>query len=116
MRDGGPISVFDHLLGGNLASMFSVAGDFYAQAGFIGAVDVGAAVTGIQGSHSHFAVVEQRRLGDRVTFADGLGQQEHRRTERVLASDLQEHPHEVADSLLRDLYDVLVGMNFTPFD
>jgi len=115
VRNDGPISVYDHLLGGNLAAFFSVAGDFYAQAGYIGAVDVGAAVTGIQGSHSHFVVVEQRQLGERVTFADGIDQQEHRRTDRVLASDLRERPHEVAENLLRDLFDVLVGMNFTPF-
>jgi hypothetical protein len=115
VRNDGPISIFDHLLGGNLASMFSVAGDFYAQAGFIGVVDVGAAVTGIQGSHSHF-VVHQAGTGERIVFAEGLDQQEHRRTERVLASDLQERPHEVAEGLLRDLFDALAGMRFTPFD
>lgn len=115
VRNHGPISIFDSLLGGNLAGLFAVAGDFYAQAGYIGAVDVGVAVTGIRGSHSHFAVVEQRQMADRVTFADGLDQEEHRRTERVLASDLQERPHEVAEELLRDLFDALVGMRFTPY-
>jgi hypothetical protein len=72
-------------------------------------------VTGIRGSHSHFVVVEQRHMGERVTFAEGIDQEEHRRTERVLASDLQERPHEVAEELLRDLFDALAGMNFTPY-
>lgn len=115
VRNDGPISIFDHLLAGNLASLFSVAGAFYAQAGYIGAVEVGAAVTDLHGAHSHFVVVEQRHVGERVTFAEGLDQDEHRRTERVLAADLQERPQEVAEGLLRDLFDALVGMHFDPF-
>ena len=115
VRDDGPRSILDHLLGGNLASFFSVTGEFYAQAGYIGAVDVGLAITGLRGSHSHFVVVEQNRMGERVTFEDGIDQNEHRRTDRVLAADLQEHPHQVAETLLRDLFDTLVSTGFSPF-
>lgn len=115
VREEGPRSIFDHLLGGNLAGFFSVAGEFYAQAGYIGAVDVGGAVTGLRGAHSHFVVVEQHHMGGRVTPEEGLDQNEHRRTERVLATDIQEHPHHIAERLLRDLFDALVGTGFTPY-
>ncbi len=115
VRDDGPRSIFDHLLGGNLAGFFSVIGEFYAQARYIGAVDVGAAVIGLRGAHSHFVVVEQHHLGGRVTPEEGLDQNEHRRTERALAADLQEHPHRISERLLRDLFDALAGTGFTPY-
>jgi hypothetical protein len=102
-NDDRPVSIYDYLLGGNLAAFFAVAGAFYSQADYIGAVDVGAAVTGIHRAHSHFRVVEQQHMGDRVTGAEGIDQHEHRRTERVLAPALHERPHEITDGLLRDL-------------
>jgi hypothetical protein len=114
VRQNGPTSIFEHLVAGNLAGFFAVVGEFYDQAGYIGAVDVGVAVTGLRGSHSDF-VIKQRRMQERVTFAEGIDQDQHRRTERVLATDLHDRPHEIAESLLRDLFDALVEMHFTPY-
>jgi hypothetical protein len=114
VREGGPVSIYENVLAGNLAGFLSAAGTFYAEAGYIGAVDVGLAVTGLRWAHSHF-VIAGDRMEERVEPRDGIDQADHRRTERLLASDLQERPHEVAEELLRDLFDALVGMRFTPF-
>jgi hypothetical protein len=113
-REGGPVLLSEYNLGGNLASFFSVAGEFYEQAGYTGDVDVGAAVTGIRGAHSMIEI-EQRGVQALVTHAEGIQQDDHRRVTQVSAVELRERPETVAMTLLRDLFDVLMGMDFELF-
>src|SRR5262249_7441049 len=59
VRDGGPVSIYENILAGNLAGFLSVAGTFYVEAGYNGAVDVGVAVTGLRWAHSYFLISGQ---------------------------------------------------------
>lgn len=104
----GELVLFEEIVAGNLASFLSLHGAFYENAGYNGPVDVGVAVTGIEGASS-----AQRR--SRHTFEYGAyGAPTYTRTARVSAQELLE-AETVAGRLLRRLLDASAWPGYNPF-
>ena len=74
------------VLAGNLASFFGAMGALYATAGYLGPVDVGMAVLGIEGA------VRTLQGWEETGFTGPVP----RRTDRVLADELKDRPKTVS--------------------
>jgi len=110
-RANGAVALWDGLLAGNVANALSAAGAFYRQARFVGAVDLGVAVTGLRGA------IARSQRGEEINLAradEGYPHAEFRSTDRVSAASLADEPHVVADRLLRRLLDALVAQHYEP--
>jgi hypothetical protein len=94
------------ILAGNLASFLAAMGALYDAAGYSGYVDVGVAVTGIQG------VVSFDR---RPWFDTPFSGSSSRRTARVSSAELRDEPQEVTLKLVGRLLEALRGPSYTPF-
>jgi hypothetical protein len=97
----------DSILPGNLASFLAAMGAFYEAAGYVGHVDVGMAIKGIEGA----APYTRPFWGDN-TFS-GLPP---RRTTRVPAAELLENARGLTLLLVGRLLAVTRDPSFTPFD
>jgi hypothetical protein len=91
-----------------LAQFMALAGALYKAGGLYGAVDVGMAVTGIEGA------VSAHSLGDRFLAGTPYGEDCARRTERCDARDLQEDPQSVSRRLLARLFSASLGRDLDP--
>jgi hypothetical protein len=106
-NSAGTLGIFETIIAGNFASFLSVMGRFYREAGYQGQVDLGLAVTGIEGGISasnppaDFEGREYRALG-------------YTRTDRVPAPELGE-PVQIARVMLRHLVAATAGEGFDPF-
>jgi hypothetical protein len=101
--------IIEHVIAGNFESLLAVMGALYAAAGYHGQVDVGLAVTGIEGAGS--ALRSQNWMAGDFTH----GAAEFRRTARVAAAELQA-AHVVAHDRLRDFYEARSGIEgYNPF-
>jgi hypothetical protein len=99
--------MFDTILAGNLASFFAAMGAFYEAAGYVGHVDVGMALTGIEGSMPY----GPHQWGDNAYSGPAP-----QRTARVTAAELRDDPKGVALSLIRRFLDAARGSSYTPFE
>jgi hypothetical protein len=93
-----------------LAQFLGLAGALYQAADFHGQVDVGMAVTGIQGAISAHSV------GDRFFQASPYGEQDATRTERCDARELRDQPRAVSLRLLSRLLRASFGSAFDPLE
>jgi hypothetical protein len=91
-----------------LAQFMALAGALYEAGGLYGPVDVGMAVTGIEGA------VSAHSLGDRFFAGSPYGEDSARRTERCDARDLRERPQAVSQRLLARLFSASFGRDFDP--
>jgi hypothetical protein len=101
------LTLFETILAGNLASFFAAMGAFYEAADYVGHVNVGVAVTGIEGA----APYGLHQWGD-IKFS-GPGP---RRTARVSAAELRDYAKAITLSLIRRLLDATRGTAYTPFE
>jgi hypothetical protein len=102
----GDFIIFDAIVAGNLASFFAAMGALYEAAGYTGLIDVGMAVTGIEGA----APLGEHYWGD--TKFSGPAP---RRTSRVSAAELRDDAKGVTLSLIRRFLDATRGPSYTPF-
>lgn len=100
--------LFDGIIAGNLTAFLSVAGTLYETARYSGPVDVGVALTGIEGATSHLLYFQ---------YAGGaeFARPEYRETTRVLAAVLVRDPTAVARRLLERFFRVALRGRFDPF-
>jgi hypothetical protein len=101
--DGSSPFIIEIVIAGNVEAFFAVMGKLYEAAGYFGHVDVGVAVTGIQGASSerrnrNFGLRDFHYSSDAFT-----------RTERVAAGELAE-PSVVTHRLLRNFYEATTGI------
>lgn len=104
----GEMVIFEQIIAGNLASFFSALGAFYDAAGYHGSVDIGVAVTGIQGGTS--AHRRQALTFDPTPFEA----EAYTRTARIVAKDLH-RPEDLAGRLLKRLMEAVAGEGYDPF-
>jgi hypothetical protein len=95
------------ILAGNLASFFAAMGALYDAAGYVGHVDVGAAVTDIEGAAPH---------GLHCSGDNTFSGPPPRRTSRVSAAELRDNPTGVTLSLIGRLLHATRGSSYTPFE
>lgn len=109
----GQLAIFEVIIAGNFAAFLGVMGALYRAAGYHGHVDLGLAVTGIQGGYSLARVA-----GQQIVFLDHLPAftaASYPRTERVASAELDQ-PEEVARRMLRHLFDATTEQEgFDPF-
>jgi hypothetical protein len=105
--DTGQFVFFDAILAGNLASFFAAMGAFYDAADYVGHVDVGVAVTGIEGA----VAFGLHHWGDQAFSGPIPG-----RTTRLSAAELREDAKAVTLSLIRRLLEAVRGQSYNPFD
>lgn len=109
--DARRLIVFESIIAGNLASFLALMGSLYRDAGYLGPIDLGVAVIGLQGAHS------SRLLAGHGFFMDSHAYlaDEYRRTARVNAAELDD-PERVAMQLVGRLVQATDGReNFDPF-
>lgn len=109
--DRGGSSVFvllERAIALNLAQFLGLVGGLYAAAEFFGPVDVGMAVTGIEGA------ISAHSLGDLRFPGSPYGEYSAMRTARTDARNLHEVPKEVAISLADRLFSASAGYMFDP--
>jgi hypothetical protein len=99
--------LFETILAGNLASFFAAMGAFFESAGYVGHVDVGVAVIGIEGS----APYGLHTWGDNQFSGPAP-----RRTARVSAAELRDDAEGVTLSLIRRLLEATRGASYSPFE
>jgi hypothetical protein len=99
--------MFDTILAGNLASFFGAIGSFFEAAAYVGHVDVGMALTGIEGSMPYGL----HQWGDNAYSGPAP-----ERTARVTAAELRDDPKGVTMSLIRRFLDATRGTSYVPFD
>jgi hypothetical protein len=102
--------LFESVIACNLAEFLAAMGGIYDRAGYFGYVDVGVAVLNIEGAHSSL-LGEEGLTFNPITYKAA----DHRRTERVGASELHGAPQEVARRLLSRLFEAMAGDAVDPF-
>jgi len=108
-NDGPEPILMEVVVAGNLAAFLALMGEYYDSASYVGMVDVGAAVTGIQGArslHRWNGGGFDRGQYDAPTFS---------RTARVPATRLRNESEVVTMVLIRDLMDASAGDGYNPF-
>jgi hypothetical protein len=101
--------IIEVVIAGNLEAFFALMSVFYEAAGYHGHVDVGVAITGLQGTVSYKA--GRYGHGTSVPYSAPT----FTRTERIAAVQLEE-PDEVAHGLLRHFYEATSGIDgYNPF-
>jgi hypothetical protein len=99
--------LFETILAGSLASFFGAMGALYEEAAYVGNVDVGMSVTGIEGA----APFGLHQWGDNK-FSGPLP----RRTSRVSAAELRDDAKGVSLSLIQRFLDAVRGTSWSPFE
>ena len=106
MHDSDKRIMFDTMLAGNLASFFAAMGAFYEEAGYVGHVDVGMALTNLEGSMPYGL----HHWGD-----NRYSGPPPQKTARVTVAELRDDPKGVAMTLIRRFLDATRGTSYTPF-
>jgi hypothetical protein len=101
--------LIEQLIAGNLGSFLSIMGELYERAGYRGPVDIGVAITGIEGAQSYLIVALH---GYSVRTYDAEG---YYSTARVSAGEL-EGGTSVARKLVQRLVDASVGEGIDPLE
>lgn len=94
--------LFEIVIAGNVETFLAVMGALYDAAGYHGAVDVGLAITGVQGAHS------ERR--ERSFGGPPYPVSNYTRTIRVAAAQLRD-AGEIAQGLLRHFFEATTGID-----
>jgi hypothetical protein len=106
----GQYVIFEILVAGNTASFFAAMAAVYSAAGYHGHVDVGVAVTGIEGAASYHRIESHAFSSDFRYSAPAFT-----RTARIAAAELQD-AEGVTRSLLRHFYEASSGIDgYDPF-
>jgi hypothetical protein len=100
--------LFDGIIAGNLTAFLAVAGTLYEAASYSGPVDLGVALTGIEGATSHLLYFQ---YACEVEFA----RPEYRATTRVPIAEIVRDPTSVARRLLDRFFRVALRGRFDPF-
>jgi hypothetical protein len=103
----GALVLFEQIVAGNLSSFFALMGELYAADGYVGPVDLGIALTGIENARSLFAV---QNLFDN----SGYPVDAYTTTARVDAHALNE-PRPFVQETLSRFFDALIGPGYDPF-
>jgi hypothetical protein len=109
--NSGSLQFFEDLVAGLTARFLSVLGGLYAAGTYLGPVDVGIAVTGLEEAIS-------RKLSQHLTsrhFLLPYGKNEYRRTERFSAHMLQADPRSAAQKSTLPLMRAITGEQYDPF-
>jgi hypothetical protein len=107
----GNLLVLENLVAGLTARFLSVLGGLYAAGSYLGPVDVGVAVTGLQDAVSS-------TMSQNIVFGQSLfpyDRDEYRRTERFSASTLTNSPRHAAHRLVLPLTRAITGERYDPF-
>ena len=102
--------IFEGSIAGNTSVAFAIAGLVYERAGFVGEVDVGIAVTNLAGA------ISERVHRDGVWAGDGFGNEDYRRTGRILAGRLATDPRQVVSELCLQLFEITLPPGADAFD
>jgi hypothetical protein len=105
-NESGTKILFETILAGNLASFFAAMGALYEAAGYVGSVDVGMAVTDIEGAIP---------WGLHMWGDGGFSGPPPRRTLRVSAAELRDDPKRIALTLTSRLFDTTREVGWSPF-
>jgi hypothetical protein len=109
LNDAHPLIV-EVVIAGNFEAFLAVMGLLYTSAGYYGHVDLGVALTGIEGAGS------AARSKDLLAPDFAYGAPTFTRTARVATLELNE-PHVVTHRLLRHFYQATTGIDdYNPFD
>lgn len=107
----GRLLVIENLLAGLTTRFLRVLGGLYATANYLGQVDVGLSVTGLEGalsSHLSESLVARYSL-------QPYDRTEYRSTERFTASTLAKDPQSAARKLVLPLIRVVTREQYDPF-
>ncbi len=107
----GGLLLFENLVAGLTARFLRVLGGLYAAGAYLGPVDVGLAVTGLEGALSS-------KLSESLTsryFLQPYNRPDYRRTERFLASTLSDDPRSAARKLVFPLTRAVTQERYDPF-
>lgn len=107
----GSIQLFEDLVAGLTARFLRVLGGLYAACTYLGPVDVGIAVTGLEEAVS--CKLSQHLISRH--FLQPYGKNEYRRTERFSAYMLQADPRFAAQKLTLPLMRSITGEQYDPF-
>lgn len=107
-REGEPKSFFSSIVAGSTTKFFAVLGELYDRANYLGMVDVGLAVTGLEGC---VPALPRDPFGTLPKFAGRA----YRRTARSNAMLLKEDPKRVAAQLVMPLVDAVSQGTDDPF-
>jgi hypothetical protein len=91
--------IFEASIAGNFAAFLALMGSLYRAAHYHGQVDIGLAVTGIEGGYSSSSL----RGGWGFVDAEGYAAPTYPRTARIAAAELDQ-PMTVANRLLQPLF------------
>ena len=107
----GQLLVFENLVAGLTTRFLHVLGDLYATGAYLGSVDVGLAVTGLDGAVSGtlHQYLEHRHS------SHPYDKDEYRRTERFAASTLRDDPRSAARRLVSPLTRATTRELYDPF-
>jgi len=99
--------LFEAILASNLASFFGALGALYEAAAYVGQVDVGMALTGIEGTLPY---------GIHHWGENAFSGPPPQRTARVTAAEMRDDPKGIALSLIRRFLDATRGTTYSPFE
>ncbi len=109
-RHDGRFDLFEVIVAGLATRFMSVVGGLYRAGNYHGPVDVGLAVTGLEGVVSY--ALRSRRLGFSPRPYD---RDEYRRTGRFMASTLRDDPRSAARKLVLPLVRATTQERYDPF-
>jgi hypothetical protein len=101
--------LFEDIVAGSVAAFAAILGSLFERAAYLGPVDVGIAVLGIEEARSVTEI-----SGSRMFPGPEYGAPTFNRTARVPAESLLA-PTQLAMSLVGDLIETLAGANYDPF-
>jgi hypothetical protein len=109
-HEGHGFLFFPSIVSGNTTRFLALLGKLYSRAKYLGMVDIGLAVMGLQGS-----TPDTKSMWPPVEFIP-YDRNEYRRTARVSALLLNDDPLEIAQNLLNPLFNTIAqgGANFFP--
>ncbi len=107
----GSLQLFEDLVAGLTARFLCVLGGLYAAGTYLGPVDAGIAVTGLEGSVS--CALSQHLISRH--FLQPYDKNEYRRTERFSACILHDNPRFAARKLTLPLMRAITGEQYDPF-
>ncbi|HSH79971.1 MAG TPA: ATP-binding protein [Herpetosiphonaceae bacterium] len=115
LRAGNDLLILEAIIAGLATRLLRLLGELYAVAGYLGPVDVGLAVTGLQDGVSAYLA---QRVSQGAYFRDDAPRytrDQYRRAERFPAVELLQHPAGAARRLTEPLYRVTSNSWYEPF-
>lgn len=104
------VSIIGLCVAGNAFRLLVLLGKIYKQAGYLGMVDIGIALTGLKGSTMHTTNIWE------MDHYNSYDADVYRKTSRVSALTLLDDPRQVAKQLLSPFFNVMTQGTLHPFD